>query len=157
MRKLGFKLSIIEAGLNLLDAYKKKGVFQPKVRSPLLFIREFYKHNHTQLFCWIIECWGWVICRTLILHILGKKSSSKWRWNLKKNDTRLTADFTWPAIFAVSRKTQLYGYFYIKDKNPAILLTLLVLALLIRKLSTMRGVVIQKSTITNYSTPLSPD
>ena len=44
---------------------------------------------------------------------------------------RLTVDFTWPAIFAVSIKTQLYGYFYGKDKNPAILLTLLVLALLL--------------------------
>ena len=55
---------------------------------------------------------------------------------------RLAVDFTWPAIFAVSIKTQLYGYFYVKDKNPAILLTLLVLALLLQKLSTMRGVVI---------------
>ena len=41
---------------------------------------------------------------------------------------RLTADFMWPAIFAVSIKNQLYGYFYCKDKNPAILLTLLVFA-----------------------------
>ena len=45
------KLSIIEAELNLLDAYKKKSVFQPKIRSSLLFIREFSKQNHTQLFC----------------------------------------------------------------------------------------------------------
>ena len=58
---------------------------------------------------------------------------------------RLTADFTWPAIFAVSIKTQVYGYFYCKDKNRAILLTLLVLALLLQKLSTMGGVVIHDS------------
>ena len=45
----------------------------------------------------------------------------------------LTADFTWPAIFAVSVKTQLYGYFYGKDKNPATLPTLLVLPLLLQK------------------------
>ena len=36
----------------------------------------------------------------------------------------LTADFTWPAIFAVSIRTQLYGYFYCEDKNAAMLLTL---------------------------------
>ena len=35
----------------------------------------------------------------------------------------LTADFTWPAIFGLSIKTQLYGHFYGKDKNLAILLT----------------------------------
>ena len=58
---------------------------------------------------------------------------------------RLTADFMWPAIFAVSIKKQLYGYFYCKDKNPDILLTLLVLALLLRKLSAMGGVVIHDS------------
>ena len=40
---------------------------------------------------------------------------------------RLTPDFTWPAIFAVSIKTQLYGYFCSKDKNLAISLTLLLL------------------------------
>ena len=57
----------------------------------------------------------------------------------------LSADFTWPAIFAVSIKTQLYGYFYGKNKNPAILLTLLVLALPLQKLSTMGGVVIHDS------------
>ena len=57
---------------------------------------------------------------------------------------RLTADFKWLAIFAVNIKTQLYGFFYFKDKNPAILLTL-VLALLQRKLSTMGGVVIRDS------------
>ena len=51
----------------------------------------------------------------------------------------------WPAIFAVSIKNQLYGNFYCKDKNPAILLTLLVLALLLRKLSAMGGVVIHDS------------
>ena len=45
---------------------------------------------------------------------------------------RVTADIMWPVIFAVSIKTQLYGYFYCKDKNPAILL--------LRKLSTMGGV-----------------
>ena len=55
---------------------------------------------------------------------------------------RLTADFTWAAIFAVSIKNQPYGCFYGKDKNLAILLTLLVLALLLRKLSTMGGLVI---------------
>ena len=54
---------------------------------------------------------------------------------------RLTAEFTWPAIFAVNIKTQLYGFFYCKDKNPVILLTL-VLALLLRKRGTMGGVVI---------------
>ena len=55
---------------------------------------------------------------------------------------KFTADFMWPAIFAVSIKTQLYGYFYRKDENPAVLLTLLALALLLRKLSAMGGVVI---------------
>ena len=58
---------------------------------------------------------------------------------------RRTADFMWPAIFAINIKIQLYGYFYGKDKNPAILLTLLVLALLLRKLSTMGEVVIHDS------------
>ena len=57
----------------------------------------------------------------------------------------ITVDFTWPAIFAVRLKTQLYDYFYGKDKNPAILQTLLILALLRRKLSTIRGVVIHDS------------
>ena len=33
----------------------------------------------------------------------------------------LTADFKWPAIFAVNLKTHLYYYFYGKDKNPAII------------------------------------
>ena len=56
----------------------------------------------------------------------------------KKNDTRLTADFTWPAIFAVSIKIQLYGYFY-GNNNPAIPLTLLVLVLLLLILSTIGG------------------
>ena len=74
MRKLGVKLSIIEAELNLLDAYKKKGVFQPKIRSPLLFIREFYKHSHTQLFCWIID--------TYILWICAEGDSYAVRWGL---------------------------------------------------------------------------
>ena len=46
---------------------------------------------------------------------------------------RLATDFMWPAIFAVNIKTQLHGFFYCKDKNPAMLLTL-VLALLLRKL-----------------------
>ena len=58
---------------------------------------------------------------------------------------RLAADFTLPAIFAVLVKTQLYGYFYGKDQNPAILLTLLVLALLLRKVSTIGGVVTHDS------------
>ena len=31
----------------------------------------------------------------------------------------LTADFTWPAIFTVNMKTQLYGYLYCKDKYIA--------------------------------------
>ena len=47
--------------------------------------------------------------------------------------------------FPVSIENQLYGYFYCKDKNWAILLTLLVLALLLRKLSAMGGVVIHDS------------
>ena len=34
LRKLGFKLSIIETELNLLDAYKKKSVFEPKFAHP---------------------------------------------------------------------------------------------------------------------------
>ena len=63
----------------------------------------------------------------------------------KKNDTRLTAGFTWLAFFAVNIKTQLYGYFYGKDKNLAVLLILLVLDLLLRKLSTMGRVVIHDS------------
>ena len=37
-------------------------------------------------------------------------------------------DFTWPEIFTVSIETQLHGYFYGKDKNPAIWLALLELA-----------------------------
>ena len=41
---------------------------------------------------------------------------------------RLTTKLTWPVIFAVIIKTQLCGYFYGNVKNPAILLTLLVLA-----------------------------
>ena len=53
--------------------------------------------------------------------------------------------FTWPAIFAVSIKTQQCGYFCGKDKNPVVLLTLLVLALLLRKLSVMGGVIIHDS------------
>ena len=47
LRKLGFKLRIIEAKLNLLDAYKKRSAFQQKIHSPLLFIREFSKHTQT--------------------------------------------------------------------------------------------------------------
>ena len=34
MRKLGFKLSTIETELNLLDAYKKNGVFKQKIAHP---------------------------------------------------------------------------------------------------------------------------
>ena len=58
LRKLVFNLSIIEAELNLPDlpdASKKKSVLQPKIRSPLLSIMEFSKHNLTQLFCWILK------------------------------------------------------------------------------------------------------
>ena len=51
LRKLGFKLSIIEAELNLLDAYKKKSVFQPKICTPLLFIMKFSKRNQFTLNC----------------------------------------------------------------------------------------------------------
>ena len=152
MRKLVLKLSIIEAEFNLLDAYKKKSVFQPKICSPLSFIREFSKHNHTQLFFWILDTYnilwvcarGWIICRTpRILHILDKKSNSKSRWGLSKEKRYKThRKFHVASNFAVSIKTQLYGYFYCKDRNSAILLTLLVLALLLRKLSTMGGVVI---------------
>ena len=61
-----------------------------------------------------------------------------------KLKSRLTIDFTWPAIFAVSIKTQLYGYFYGNNKKPAILLTL-VLALLLRIFSTIGGTVIHDS------------
>ena len=77
----------------------------------------------------------------------AQKEQLKIKMNLKKkkNDMILTIDFTWATIFAVSIKNQLYGYFYSEDKNPAILLTLLVLALLLRKLSTMGGVVIHDS------------
>ena len=51
--KVPFLIGVLDSfgSVHLLEAYKKKGVFQPKVRSPLLFIREFSKHNHTQLFC----------------------------------------------------------------------------------------------------------
>ena len=70
---------------------------------------------------------------------------------------RLTADFMWPAIFAVSIKNQLYGYFCYKYKNPAILLTLLVLPLLLRKLKQQQPQNGEKSTIPNYSTTPSPD
>ena len=54
-----------------------------------------------------------------------------------KIDMILSPDLKWPLIFVVKIKTQLYGYFCGKDKSPAILLTLLVLALLQRKLSTV--------------------
>ena len=74
----------------------------------------------------------------------GRKSNSKSRWSLKKKDTRLTVDFTWPAIFAVSIKTQLYGYFYGNNKIPAILVTL-VLILLLRILSIIEGIVIHNA------------
>lgn len=50
---------------------------------------------------------------------------------------RITLDFTWPAIYGVSIKTRLYGYFCGKDKNTAIWLKLLILALLQRRLSTV--------------------
>ena len=125
----------------------KKGVFQQKVHWVLLFIREFFNHTHTQLFCsisfhgkcFVNVCWGWATSCTLrILHILDKKSNSKWRWswsNKNRHDTH--PDLKWPLIFVVKIKTQLYGYFCGKDKSPAILLTLLVLALLQRKLSTV--------------------
>ena len=46
--------------------------------------------------------------------------------------------------FAVTIKIQLYGYFYGNNKNSAILLTL-VLALLLRRLSTIGGIVIHGS------------
>ena len=41
-----------------------------------------------------------------------------------KIDMKLIPDFTWPAILAVSIKTQLHGYFCYKGKNSAIWLTL---------------------------------
>ena len=109
----------------------------------------------------------------------GQKINSKSKWDWSKEKRHKTVDFKRPATFAVSIKTQLYGYFYCKNKSLAILLTLLVLALLLRKLSTMGGVVKdncdfsllvyiivwptkqqqngEKSTIPNYSTPPSPD
>ena len=58
---------------------------------------------------------------------------------------RLTADFTWPTIFAARIKTHIYGCSYGKEKKPAIMLTLLVLAFLLRKLCTMGGVAIHYS------------
>ena len=64
--------------------------------------------------------------------------------DVKKNDTRLTVDFTWEAIFAVSIKTQLYRYFYGNSKNLAILLAL-VLTLLLQILSTIGEIVIDDS------------
>ena len=90
---------------------------------------------------------GGVICRTLtIFHMLGSKSNSKSRlFKQKKNDMRLTADFTWPTIFAARIKTHIYGCSYGKEEKPAIMLTLLVLAFLLRKLCTMGGVAIHYS------------
>ena len=119
------------------------------VRKKMYFSQKFAFHyyssgnSHTHLFCWILDMynilnlrWGWVICCTLrILHSLGK---IKMKLKEKKNDKRLT----WPTIFEISIKTQVYGYLYGQDKIPAILLILLILALLLRKLSTMGGVVI---------------
>ena len=154
MRKLGFKLSLTETDLNLFDAYKKKGVFQPKIHSALLFIRKFSKHNHTQLFCWILDThnilWicagGWVICHTLrISHILGKKSNSKSRLTLNKEKRHEThCRFHVASNFCSKHKNPAIRLFYCKDKNPAILLTL-VLALLLQKLSIMGGVIIHNS------------
>ena len=50
-----------------------------------------------------------------------KRKQRKYTWD---------SDFAGPAIFVVGVKTQVDGYFYGKDKNPAIWLTILVLALL---------------------------
>ena len=44
LKKLSFKFSITEAELNLLDAYQKKSVFQPKIRSPVSLVKEFFEH-----------------------------------------------------------------------------------------------------------------
>ena len=157
MRKLGFKLSIIEAELNLLDAYKKKSVFQPKICTPLLYIMKFSKRNQFTLNYSVEYFTRIIFCESFqgISHMpyaggfshFGQKKQFKIKIKLKQRK------ITWhlPQIsrgqqfFAVSIKTQLYGCFYGKDKNPAILLTLLVLALLWRKRSTMGGVVIQDS------------
>ena len=83
----------------------------------------------------------WGLC-TFWTKILIQNQDEAW---VKKNDARVTSDFIWPAIFAVGIKSELYDYFHGKDKNPAILLTLLVLDLLLRKLYTMGGVVIHDS------------
>ena len=50
-----------------------------------------------------------------------KRKQRKYTWD---------SDFAGPAIFVVGVKTQVDGYFYGKYKNPAIWLTILVLALL---------------------------
>ena len=61
LRKLGFKLSLIEAELNLLDAQKKKKCISTKNSLPLLFIMELSKHNHTLLFCGILDTYN-ILC-----------------------------------------------------------------------------------------------
>ena len=63
---------------------------------------------------------------------------------LKQRKTTRGSDFTWPTIFAVN-VTQLCGYFYGNNKNPAMSLMLLVLALLLQILSTIGGVVIHSA------------
>ena len=126
LRKLGFKLSIIEAELNLIDAYKKKSVFQPKICSPLLFVREFSKHNHTQLFCWILYtynilwiCAGGELCAVRWgFCVFWAKEQFKVKMKLKQRKATRGS----PAILAVSIKTQLYRYLYGNNKNQAILL-----------------------------------
>ena len=82
-----------------------------------------------------------VIPRTLTIFAhFGQKSNLKSRWSLSKEKRHEAYRKCHVASnFAVSMKTQLYGYFYGNSKNPATLLTILVLALL---LSTIGGIVI---------------
>ena len=112
----------------------------------LLLIREFSKHTHTKLFYWILatyilwKCAGgeshvvrWWFCTFFLKRTIQNQDEA----SATKFDVRLIPYFTWPAIFAASIKTQLCGYIVGKDKNPAIWLTLLLLVLLSRKLSTI--------------------
>ena len=67
-----------------------------------------------------------------------QKEQSKIKMKLKqRKSTWDSPHISHAAIFAVSLKTQLYGYFRGKDKNPAVSLTLLVLAFLQQKLNTV--------------------
>ena len=76
----------------------------------------------------------------------GQKSNSKSRWSLSKGKrNEAHCRFCVAGILPVSIKTKPYSYFSGNNKSPAILLTLLVLALLLQIRSTIGRVVIHDS------------